>query len=305
MALSIAAAALRNNATRLGANISKRLTRLAAKDVQGGDILVARLKAELDEIRAMPVTNYREAQSKEARMRRLDKAAGTRDQTFQKAAKRAYRDDLVAQANDPFNATRMRRDQLAEVYDIQRSRLRDKVRRVKKEINGNNFMTRRADALLEQDPKNMNHNQLRSAVNKAAKDLNSKTLTVSGAKKQLQQGIDMFGEAYAQMTDEQRGAVWEAMHRQMEYLGLSSGDAAEIVNGVVNDQKYMAMFLAAPTGELQAVIGQGLNDTRAKYHKAQVENRVARNILRRGFEKKGTPLPDFLLEGEEEQPFVF
>lgn len=306
MALSAAAEALNSNATRIGANISKRLTRLASKDIQGGDILVARLKAELDEIKQMPVTNYREAQSKEARMRRLDKAAGTRAQSFQKAAKRAYRDDLVAQANDPFNVTRMSRDQLAEVHAIQRTRLRDKVRRVKKGIDGNNFMTRKVDALLEQDPKNLNHNQLRSLVSKAAKDLNSKTLTVSGAKKQLQQGIDMFGDAYTQMTDEQRGAVWEAMHRQMEYLGLASGDAAEIVNGVVNDQKYKAMFLSAPIGELQAVIGQGLNDTRAKYHKAQVENRVARNILKRGFEKKGTPLPDFLLEDDEEdQPFLF
>lgn len=309
MALSVAAAALNKNAVKIGANISKRLTRLASKNVQGGDILLDRLKAELEEIRAMPVTNYREAQSKEARMRRLDKAAGTRAQGFQKAAKRAYNDDLVAQANDSFNITRMRRDQLAETYVIQRSRLREKVRRVKKGIGGNNFMTRKVDALLEQDPKSMTHNQLRSLVSKAAKDLQSKTLTVSGAKKQLQQGVGMFGDAYNQMNDEQRGAVWEAMHRQMEYLGLSSGDAAEIVNGVVNDQKYKAMFLTAPTGELQAVIGQGLNDTRAKYHKAQVENRVAANILKRGFEKKGTPLPDFLvdiLEGNEvDQPFLF
>lgn len=309
MALSVAAAALRSNATRIGANISKRLTRLASKDVKGGDILIERMKAELDAIKQMPVTNYREAQAKEARMRRLDKAAGTRAQSFQKAAKRAYRDDLVAQANDPFNVIRMSRDQLNEVYAIQRSRLRDKVRRVKKGIGGSNFMTRKVDALLEKDPKDMNHNQLRSLVSKAAKDLNSKTLTVSGAKKQLQQGVEMFGDAYNQMNDDQRGAVWEAMHRQMEYLGLASGDAAEIVNGVVNDQKYKAMFLTAPTGELQAVIGQGLNDTRAKYHKAQVENRVAANILKRGFEKKGTPLPDFLvdiLKGiEEEQPFLF
>lgn len=309
MALSVAAAALSKNATRIGANISKRLTRLASKDVQGGDILVDRLKAELEAIKAMPVTNYREAQSKEARMRRLDKAAGTRAQSFQKAAKRAYNDDLVAQANDPFNVTRMSRDQLAEVYAVQRSRLRDKVRRVKKGINGNNFMTRKVDALLEQDPKNLNHNQMRSLVSKAAKDLSSKTLTVQGAKKQIQQGVEMFGDAYNQMNDEQRGAVWEAMHRQMQYLGLASGDAAEIVNGVVNDQKYKAMFLTAPNGELQAVIGQGLNDTRAKYHKAQVENRVAANILKRGFEKKGTPLPDFLVdileENEEDQPFFF
>lgn len=309
MALSVAAAALNKNATRIGANISKRLTRLTSKDVQGGDILIEQMKAELEAIRHMPVTNYREAQSKEARMRRLDKAAGTRARSFQKAAKRAYNDNLVAQTNDPLNVIRMTRDQLAEVYSVQRHRLRDKVRRVKEGINGNNFMTRKVDALLDQDPKSMNHNQLRSLVSKAAKDLQSKTLTVSGAKKQLQQGLEMFGDAYNQMDDEQRSAVWEAMHRQKEYLGLASGDAAEIINGVVNDQKYKAMFLTAPTGELQAVIGQGLNDTRAKYHKAQVENRVAANILKRGFEKKGTPLPDFLVDIlediEEDQPFLF
>ena len=84
MALSPAATALTKNTTRIGSNISKRLTRLASKDVQGGDILIERLKAELKEIRAMPVTNYREAQSKEARMRRLDKAAGTRAGSFKR-----------------------------------------------------------------------------------------------------------------------------------------------------------------------------------------------------------------------------
>ena len=306
MALSPAAAELSKELTRVLGNIAKRNNRLKQKDVKGANLVTESTDAKIGEIKSMPRSNYNEIRSALAKARRLDKSAGTRAQSFQKAAKRAYRDDLVAQANDPFNVTRMSRDQLAETFAVQRSRLRDKVRRVKKGIDGNNFMTRKVDALLEHDPKNLNHNQLRSLVSKAAKDLNSKTLTVSGAKKQLQQGIDMFGEAYTQMSDEQRGAVWEAMRRQMEYSGLASTYAAEIVNGVVNDQKYMAMFLKAPTGELQAVIGQGLNDTRAKYHKAQIENRVARNILKRGFEKKGTPLPDFLLEDDEEdQPFFF
>lgn len=306
MALTPAAAELNKELTRVLSNISKRNTRLKQKDVKGANLVTERTDTKIAEIRSTPRSNYNEIKSALAQARRLDKAAGTRADSFQKAAKRAYNDDLVAKANDPNNIIHMSRDQLAETYAIQRSRLRDKVRRVKKGIGGNNFMTRKVDALLEQNPKNLDHNQLRSLVSKAAKDLNSKTLTVTGAKKQLQQGVEMFGDAYNQMTDDQRGAVWEAMRRQMEYLGLASGDAAEIVNGVVNDQKYKAMFLKAPTGELQAVIGQGLNDTRAKYHKAQVENRVARNILRRGFEKKGTPLPDFLLEDDEEdQPFFF
>ena len=303
MALSPAAAALSKKATSIGANISKRLTRLASKDVQGGDILIERMKAELEAIRQMPVTNYREAQSKEARMRRLDKAAGTRAQSFQKAAKRAYRDDLVAQANDPFNVIRMTKDQLSEVYDIQRSRLRDKVRRVKKGIGGGNFMTRRAEELLERDPKNLNHNQLRSLVGKAAKNLSSKTLTVQGAKKQFENGVELFGEAYKEMDDDQRSAVWEAVHRQMVVLGLSSTRTSEIINGVVNDEKYKAMFLTAPSGKLQAVIGQGLNDTKAKAEKARIENEVAENILFEGVRKHGIdPIP-FMGWGEENYPF--
>ena len=309
MALTPAAAELSKELTRVLRNITKRNTRLKQKDVKGANLATERTDTKIEEIRSMPRSNYGEIKSALAQARRLDKSVSTRARSFQKAAKRAYNDDLVAQANDPFNVTRMSRDQLAEVYDIQRSRLRDKVRRVKKGIDGNNFMTRKVDALLNQGSGSLNHNQLRSLVSKAAKDLSSKTLTVRGAKQQFQQGVEMFGEAYTQMNDEQRGAVWEAIHRQMECLGLSSGDAAEIVNGVVNDQKYKAMFLSAPTGELQAVIGQGLNDTRAKYHKAQVENRVAANILKRGFEKKGTPLPGFLvdiLEGiEEDQPLLF
>lgn len=309
MALTAAAAALRKEAMRLMANTSKRMTRLAQKGTKGGDLVAERVKAQIDEIKSMPASNYREIQSVMAQARRLDKSTATRARGFDKAARRAFNDNLVAQANDPFNITRMTKDQLDEVYAIQRSRLRDKVRRVKKGIDGSNFMTRKVDAMLEQNPKSMTLNQMRSLVSRAAKDLNSKTLTVQGAKKQLQQGVEMFGDAYNQMNDEQRGAVWEAMRRQMEYLGLASGDAAEIVNGVVNDQKYKVMFLTAPTGELQAVIGQGLNDTRAKYHKARVENRVAANILKRGFEKKGTPLPNFLVDIlediEEDQPFFF
>lgn len=193
MALTPAAAELSKELTRVLANVSKRNTRLKQKDVKGADLVTERTDTKIAEIRSMPRSNYGEIKSALAQARRLNKSAGTRDRSFQKAAKRAYNDNLVAQANDPFNVTRMTRDQLAEVYAVQRPRLRDKVRRVKKGIDGNNFMTRKVDALLEQDPKSMNHNQLRSLVSKAAKDLQSKTLTVSGAKKQLQQGVEMFG----------------------------------------------------------------------------------------------------------------
>lgn len=306
MALTPAASVLSKNASRIGANISKRLTRLAAKDVKGGTILIERMKAELEAIRQMPVTNYHEARSKEARMRRLDKAAGTRADTFQKAAKRAYNDDLLAQADDPFNVSRMSKEQLAEVYSIQRSRLRSKVRRVKESIDGGNFMTNRVEELLKEDPKTASHNKLRSFVTKAAADLKSETLTVTGAKKQFENGVKLFGDAYKEMDDKQRSAVWEAMHRQMELLGLSSERTSELVNGVVNDQKFLTAFLTAPNGDLQAVLGQGLNSVEANKHKRQLDNETGKEIYRNALKKRGKEIPAFLLENDEEDhPFRF
>ena len=288
MALSVAAAALRANATRIGANISKRLTRLASKDVQGGDILVARLKAELEEIRAMPVTNYNEARSKEARMRHLNNAAGTKAETFQKAARRAYRDDLIAQTRDPNNILHMKRDELAEVYTYQRSRLRDRLRRVRQSIDGNNFMTRRAEQLLNLDVNGATVNQLRSFVGRSTKALDSDTLTVQGAKKQFQRGVEMFGDSYIRMTDEQRGAVWEAMRRQMSLGSIKSPDAIEVVRAVLEDSKWSAEFFnSETTGEMVAVIGQGAADTKARLVKAQIDDRNGNDILRRGSEKWG------------------
>lgn len=304
MALSIAAAALRNNATRIGANISKRLTRLAAKDVQGGDILVARLKAELDEIRAMPVTNYREAQTKEARMRRLDKAAGTRDLTFQKAAKRAYNDDLVAKVSDPNTMSRMSKDQLAEAYAIQRSRLRGRLLNVTKSV-GNNFMTRRAEKLLDNDPKNMTLNQLRSISSKTSNALKAQTLTVAGANSHIEKGVALVGEDYRTWTDEQRTAFWTKVHQEKELSGLSSTNSIEVVKTAVHDQKYYYKFITSKTtGELEVILGQSLADVEAKERRSELDKQVGDAILDEMFKKHGVePLPFMGREEISDLPF--
>lgn len=288
MALSLKAIELRNNATRLGANISKRLTRLAAKDVQGGDILVARLKTQLEEIRAMPVTNYREAQAKEARMRRLDRAAGTRDQTFQKAAKRAYRDDLVAKADDPNTLIRMSKEQLKEALAIQRSRIRDRVRRVKEAIDGGNIMTERAEELLKESTVNASHNRLRSLVNGSAKALKSKTLTVAGAKQVIDHGVNMFGEVYLELDNEQRSALWKAMRREVELGSLASPDAIEVVKAAVSAvEKKFGFIRSLTSNELLAVIGDSKDDVEVKLKRAEIDDRNAADIIRRGKERWG------------------
>lgn len=294
MALTVKAAELSKELTRVLTNVSKRNTRLKQKDVKGANLVTERTDALIAEIRSMPRSNYGEIKSALAVARRLDKAAGTRDRSFQRAAKRAYNDDLLAQASNPYNISRMTKDQLTEVYAIQRSRLRDKVRRVKEGTGGGNFMTKRADKLLAEDSKGASSNKLRSLVSRAAKDLAADTLTVSGAKKQFETGDRLFGEAYKEMNDEQRTAVWEAMHRQMEYLGLSSERTSKIINGVLSDQQFRAEFLSSPTGELQAVIGQGLNSAKANALKAQAENEAAMEIIEKSFAKHGRKKPDFL-----------
>ena len=306
MALTPAAAALNKNTTRVGANISKRLTRLASKDVKGGDILIERLKAELEEIRAMPVTNYREAQSKEARMRRLDKAAGTRAQSFQKAAKRAYNDDLVEQAKDPNKIIRMTKDQLAETYAIQRSRLRDRIRRVKKAV-GNNFMTHLAEGLIDEyDPETADHNKLRSLVNKSSKYLATKTLSVQGATAHIEKGVELVGEQYRTWSDKQRTALWNAVHREMELSGLSSTAAIEVVKTAMTDSKLQAVFSEdVSTGELTAYIGRTLNEAKAKAKRAEMDRQMGDEYFRQAFEKKGLEMPFSLSDSEKDDPFTF
>ncbi len=306
MSLTPAALLLRQEATRLMANTSKRIARLAAKDIKGGDILVERAKAELEAIKALPTSNYREIQTVAARARRLDQSAGTRAQSFQKAATRAYRDDLVDRAKDPFTVSRMTKDELAEVLSIQRSRLRDRLRRVRGAV-GDNYMTHVAQEILDDYDPQADHNKLRSLVGRSSKALSSKTLTPRGAREQIQKGVEMFGDVYLDMTDEQRRALWVALHRQTEVMNLGSPEVAELVHAVMSDQNFKAMFFrSSSSGEMQAVIGQGFKDTKIKQKKAMIDDRIARNILMRGFERDGAELPDSLREYiEEDQPFFF
>ena len=289
MALTPKAIELRNNATRLGANISKRLTRLAAKTVVGGDLVIERMKAELEEIRAMPVTNYREAQSKAARMRRLDKAAGTRDRSFRKAAKRAHNDDLVAQANDPNKLIRMTKDQLQETYSVQRSRLYDRVKRVKQTIDGNNFMTHRAENLLKEKTADASINRLRYLVRSSTKALKSKSLTPEGASEIIQRGVDMFGSIYLELNDEQRSALWKAMRREMELNSISSPDAIELVKVAVESVKKKFGFIKSlSSDELIAVIGDSMSDVEVRLKRVEIDDRNSSDIIRRGKEKWGS-----------------
>lgn len=304
MTLSVAAHLLRQKAMRLLANANKRITRLAQKDIQGGDLVVERVKAEIEEIKSLPTSNYREVQTVAARARRLDQSAGTRAQSFQKAATRAYRDDLVDRAKDPFTVSRMTKDELAEVYSIQRSRLRDRLRHVRDAV-GENYMTHVAQKILDDYDPQADHNKLRSLVGRSSKALSSKTLSPKGAREQIQQGVEMFGDVYLDMTDEQRRALWDALHRQTEVMNLGSPEVAELVHAVMSDQKFKAMFFrSSSSGEMQAVIGQGFKDTKTKQKKAMIDDRIARNILMRGFERDGAELPDSLREYMD-QPFFF
>lgn len=304
MTLSVAAQLLRQKAMRLLANTNKRITRLAQKDIQGGDLVVERAKAEIEEIKSLPTSNYREVQTVAARARRLDQSAGTRAQSFQKATTRAYRDDLVDRAKDPFTVSRMTKDELAEVFSIQRSRLRDRLRHVRNAV-GENYMTHVAQKILDDYDPQADHNKLRSLVGRSSKALSSKTLSPKGAREQIQQGVEMFGDVYLDMTDEQRRALWDALHRQTEVMNLGSPEVAELVHAVMSDQNFKAMFFrSSSSGEMQAVIGQGFKDTKIKQQKAMIDDRIARNILRRGFERDGAELPDSLREYMD-QPFFF
>ena len=310
MALTPAAAELSKELTRVLANVSKRNTRLKQKDVKGGDLVTERTDAKIEEIRSMSRSNYGEIKSALAQARRLDKSAGTWAKSFQKAAKRAYNDDLVDRAKDPNNIIHMTKDELTETFTVQRSRLRDRIRSVKKSINGNNFMTRIAEDLLDEyDPKTADHNKLRSLVNRSSKYLDTKTLSVQGANDHIEKGVDLVGEQYRSWSDAQRTAFWEAVHREMELSGLSSVEAIEVVKTAMSDQKMVTLFDEAPDGKLRAVIDQSLSGAKAKLARLKASNERGRKYLREGFEKHGAEVPEslrsFLYGDGEDQPFFF
>lgn len=309
MALTPPAAELSKELTRVLANISKRNTRLKQKDVKGANLVTERTDAKIEEIRSMPRSNYGEIKSALAQARRLGKSAGTWAQSFQKAAKRAYNDDLVERAKDPNNVIRMSKGELAETFSVQSSRLRGRIRSVKKSINGNNFMTHIAEGLLDEyDPKTADHNKLRSLVGRASKYLVTKTLSVQGANDHNEKGVALVGEKYRTWSDAQRTAFWEAVHREMELSGLSSVEAIEVVNTALSDQKMETLFDTAPDGKLRAVVDQTLSGAKAKLARLKASEERGRRYLKEGFEKHGAEIPEtlrsFLLEDEEDQPHL-
>lgn len=305
VALTPAAAELSKELTRVLGNIAKRNIRLKQKSVKGANLVTERTDTKIEEIRSMPRSNYGEIKSALAQARRLDKSAGTRAQSFQKAAKRAYNDDLVDRAKDPNNVIRMTKDELTETFSVQRSRLYGRIRSVKKSINGNNFMTHLAEELLnEYDPKTADHNKLRSLVGHATKYLNYKTLTVQGANDHIEKGVALVGEKYRSWSDAQRTAFWEGVHRETELTGLSSTESIEVVNTAMSDQKMETLFDTAPDGKLRAVIDRSLSGAKAKLARLKRSEARGRRYLKEGFEKHGAEIPEslrsFLLEDEEE-----
>lgn len=304
MALSPAAAELSKELTRILGNIAKRNTRLKQKDVKGANLVTERTDTKIEEIRSMPRSNYGEIKSALAQARRLDKSAGTRAQSFQRAAKRAYNDDLVAQVGDPNTMSRMGKGQLAEAYAIQRARLRGRLRNVTEAV-GNNFMTRLAEKLLDNDPKNMTLNQLRSVASKTADALNSKTLTVAGANAHIEKGVALVGEDYRTWSDEQRTVFWNKVHQEMELSGLSSTNSIKVVKTAVYDTKFYYKFITAKTtGELDLVLGQSLNDVEAKARRMEIDKEVGDTIIDDIFKKHGIdPLPFMGREETVELPF--
>lgn len=310
MALTPAAAELSKELTRVLGNIARRNTNLKQKSVKGANLVTERTDTKIEEIRSMPRSNYGEIKSALAQARRLDKSAGTRAQSFQKAAKRAYNDNLVERAKDPNNVIRMTKDELTETFTVQRSRLRDRIRSVKKSINGNNFMTHIAEDLLDEyDPKTAGHNKLRSLVSRSSKYLDTKTLTVQGANDHIEKGVELVGEVYRTWSDAQRTAFWEAVHLEMELSGLSSVESIGVVKVALSDQKMKTLFDTAPDGKLRAVIDQSLSGAKAKLARLEAREERGRGYLKDVFEKHGVEPPEslrsFLYDTEDEQDYLF
>lgn len=199
----------------------------------------------------------------------------------------------MEKAKDPNKIIRMTADELSATLSAQRSRLRSRVRNVKKAIGGDNIMTHRAENLMKEKTSGASINRLRSLVNNSAKALKSKSLTPDGAKVIVQRGVDMFGEVYLELDDEQRSALWKAMRREMELNSISSPDAAEIIKTALESAKKKFAFTRDSTsGELLAAIGDSTSDAEVKAKRLEIDSRNSAAIISRGKKKWGSnPTP--------------
>ena len=269
-----AAQAKRFNAAALD-RIAKRAARLREKGI------TTKAMAEFEEIRSTVPRNRNQAVAKAAKLAKLDLSPGLRSGTagrvFARERAAQARVDLIAAASNPATRRRMSGDDLKEASRLMLKSLRGKAARTKKKY-GETHATRKFDGYVASLPKNPTRNQLASRAYELSRMGAWEGITVEGAEKEIQRGIEAFGDGYRNWSHEQRGAAWDKVHELAKEWSVSSGEALATISVISRDQS--AAFYRDAKGVLRAEIGYDPKDAKIKAARAQALDEVAARYLR-------------------------
>lgn len=227
---------------RRSANIAKRVARIEAA---GGNTEAIEEFRKLQ--RSPKPQDKAQAQERLAALRRLDKSRGTRAATagregarFQTASElsrnpRALPD--AAAVDDLYSS--LRRSVSAQVQQVKRDPML-----------GSNNATHLYDEFMKDAPKNPTRRQ-KAALTRRLIDISKyQGINKAGAQKQLQRGVEAFGDDYAKWSPEQRSAAWEGFR-----------ELAERRNSTVSSDKLLAEITAASKeGSLKTAFYQRTED---------------------------------------------
>ena len=212
---------------RLGKNI-------AARQARNPENAAFRRAAE---IRALPAPKTRnEALSRAAELARLDRSQATRHGGAEKAAVREQRT-----ASREATREHLKRnprllpsaEDVKELTDSTLKSLRGKSKRVKATY-GDTHATRALDGWEENRNPDATPRQKVAELRRLMEIEGYEGITVKGAKKQQQRGLDAFGDQYKDWTSEQKGAAWQGFE-----------DYARSLSADYRSDKILADFKAA------------------------------------------------------------
>lgn len=278
----------RELARKTASKIAKRSARLQDKGIY------TQAAKKFDQLREGPKPKTRNQWVAYARkLTELDQSPGLRAESApviyrrEEAAahRKQHRSRLMSKVQNPLERRRMTDAELREATALQRKNLVAARNRVLKATGRPNHATKRLDDLLEEiDGKRkankgkLTHQQLASFASRMQKISEFEGVTVKGAKEQEQRGRDLFGNAYVKMDDDDRAAVWEAVHKKVrDDHSVGSGEALAEVKAMMNDQDITVTFTGGgvdpKTGRPEPRVATfGGTDAEAKARQAREEH---------------------------------
>lgn len=274
--------ALRKESARLSKNI-------AARQARNPDNASFRRAAE---IRALPAPKTRnEALSRAAELNRLDQSAATRHGGAEKAAIREQR-ATRREATKDFLKRNPRQlppeEDVKDLTDSTRRSLRAKARRVKAE-HGDTHATLALESWEENRNPNATHRQKTAELRRLLEISDYEGISVKGAKKQQQRGVEAFGDQYKDWTHEERGAAWQGFQDYARSLSSNvrsdqvlADIKAAVAEGTLSVSFYTKKVSDGKGGkrdELRAVTRPNLSEAVAEATKEKHQAQELQDIL--------------------------